>query len=108
MDIKIMENSKILKDLPEAVKETEKFTDLYYVFLGKRDKILETKDPKIVSDFNDKIHVFVNRLIENHGRDEVEKRKLFHVIADSSIENEQLPYLDFEGEDSIEKFIREL
>jgi len=52
---------------------------------------------------------FYEKLIKKYGYKEVIKRQLFHILAGSSgIDHSICPEFDFEGEDSIEKFIREL
>ena len=98
-----MENSN--KDLIRNVEEAAKLTELMHMFDKKHF-------PRNEEDFfiiHDKVSVFAKKLFNKYGYDEVKKRQLFHVIANSSMSgHSSAPYFDFDGDDSIEKFINEL
>ncbi len=87
--------------------EVAKAAELKKIFLEKFLAQLYS-DTGGVDVTQDKLSSFCERLIAKYTREEVEKRLLFHVIvASGGVTEEVSPYFDFEGEDSIEKFIRE-
>lgn len=56
----------------------------------------------------EKIADFSAFLSKKYGKEEALKRRLFHVLVRTGKANAPYPYFDFEGDDSIEKFILSL
>jgi hypothetical protein len=103
-----MENIKPEKDLKQSVEESTKFGELWRIFEDKYLPSLEITGEEYLICHN-KVLDFSKKIIDKYGYAEVIKRQLFHIIAGSGgMDHSKCPYFDFEGEDSIEKFINEL
>lgn len=98
----------IKKDLVQNVTEAARLSHLSHVFDEKFMNSL-SGDAESYLEVNKKVTDFSKKLFDKYGYNEVVKRQLFHVIAHSNLlTHAECPYFDFEGENSIEKFIEEL
>ena len=97
-----MENEREMGENTREILMISELTGILSEKISSSDVSKNLANHQLVVDFSD-------RLMAKYGRDEVLKRKLFHVLASSGdITHEKSPYFDFDGDDSIEKFIREL
>ena len=101
-----MENPEHKKDLIQSVEEAARLTHLMHLFQEKYETGINQEN---FFEIHDKVTAFAKKLFDKYSYDEVIKRQLFHVIAHSGIAHpNHSPYFDFEGDDSIEKFINQL
>jgi hypothetical protein len=73
--------------------------------LRLRDKMKSSLSDRSVMVANfDRIAEFSEKLRKKHGSQKLEQCRLYHLIAQST-QKEPAEFFDFEGDDSIERFI---
>jgi hypothetical protein len=101
------DTNKVIQPDSNLIKSNEGFPELSEIF-WKRYYEISNKDYSHFLEVHAKVRDFYQRLVKKYTYEEVIKRKISHILGGSSYYDHDTPYLDFEGEDSIEKFIREL
>ncbi len=89
----------IKKDFPYWENEIKRINE-------KKEKLYS--DKKRVENNYDKIVKFCKNLEKKYGKLECLKYLTYHLVIGSTPKKEQTQFFDFEGEDSIEKFLDKL
>lgn len=91
--------------LIKSINESLRLTELEHLFREKMNPLHYAQEAFL--ERHELIVKFCESLFKKYGYENVIKYQLFHVLAGSSgLSGEEAPLFDFEGDDSIENFIR--
>jgi hypothetical protein len=104
-----LENINVFARDEEVIETSLSPDQIHYVSEMKErfDKVFEDKQLNQKSLIMDKISNFVSKLRKKYGIDLCDYAA-YHVISFSTMDHSEIKYVDFPGEDSVEKFIDEL